>query len=195
MYIYTYIYICVYIYRSICTYIYMYPKLCPAGAELGAAIRPAPGAKLRILDATKSSFSPTRSFALFLPARIGTRSPQRHTHCWREIGRGRPRQVRLWPQLFFSPAPCCPEFGIVRGICYFFCYGVVSSSDTTQQNLLGCVICNDNLWTLRFLECRRTPLHDFIRMSIYDKYSSSMKVITHLDYTSHCEWASGINWG
>ena len=32
---------------------------------------------------------------------------------------------------------------------------------------------------------------NFIRTSIYDKYSGSMKFTTHLDHVSHCETASG----
>ena len=33
-----------------------------------------------------------------------------------------------------------------------------------------------------------------IRTSIYDKYSGSMKITTHLDRISHCKTASGTNW-
>ena len=32
------------------------------------------------------------------------------------------------------------------------------------------------------------------RTSMYDKYSGSMKITTHLDRISHCETASGANW-
>ena len=35
---------------------------------------------------------------------------------------------------------------------------------------------------------------DFIRTSICDKYSGSMKITTRLDHTSHCKTASGTNW-
>ena len=33
-----------------------------------------------------------------------------------------------------------------------------------------------------------------IRTSIYDKYSGSTKITTHLDYISRCKTASGTNW-
>ena len=35
---------------------------------------------------------------------------------------------------------------------------------------------------------------EFIRMSICDKYTGSMKVTTLLDHASHCKTASGTNW-
>jgi len=36
---------------------------------------------------------------------------------------------------------------------------------------------------------------DFTQMSaLYDKYSGSMKITTHLDNISHCKTASGTNW-
>ena len=34
---------------------------------------------------------------------------------------------------------------------------------------------------------------DFIRMSIYDNYSGSIKITTHLDHIRHCKTASGTN--
>ena len=48
----------------------------------------------------------------------------------------------------------------------------------------------------------RTPLvysmpegqRNFIRTSIYDEYSGSMKIAARLDHISHCETASGTNW-
>ena len=35
---------------------------------------------------------------------------------------------------------------------------------------------------------------NFIRTSIYDKYSGSMKITTHLDPISHCKTLSHTNW-
>ena len=35
---------------------------------------------------------------------------------------------------------------------------------------------------------------DLIRTSIYDKYSGSMKITTHLYHISHYKTSSGINW-
>ena len=43
-------------------------------------------------------------------------------------------------------------------------------------------------------ECRGPDCRDRIRMSIYDKYSGSMKFTTHLDQISHCKKASGTDW-
>ena len=35
---------------------------------------------------------------------------------------------------------------------------------------------------------------NFIRTSVYDKYSGSTKIATQLDHISHCKETSGINW-
>jgi len=35
---------------------------------------------------------------------------------------------------------------------------------------------------------------EFIRTSVCDGYSGSMKIITRLDHISHCKTASGANW-
>ena len=37
-------------------------------------------------------------------------------------------------------------------------------------------------------------VEDFIRPSIFDKYSGSMKVTAHLDHVSRCKTASGTTW-
>jgi len=36
---------------------------------------------------------------------------------------------------------------------------------------------------------------NLILTSVYDRYSGSMKITTHLDHISHCETASGTNLG
>ena len=41
--------------------------------------------------------------------------------------------------------------------------------------------------------CFRGPAPAFARTSIYDKYSRSMKITTHLDYISRCKTTSGTN--
>jgi hypothetical protein len=37
-------------------------------------------------------------------------------------------------------------------------------------------------------------LHDLIWTSVYDKYSGSMKITTHLDHIGHCKATLGSNW-
>jgi len=38
------------------------------------------------------------------------------------------------------------------------------------------------------------PVSDFIRTSIYGKYSASMKITARLDHVSHCKTSSGTSW-
>ena len=38
------------------------------------------------------------------------------------------------------------------------------------------------------------PRGNFIRTSIHDKFSGSIKITTHLDHISHCKTACGTNW-
>ena len=40
----------------------------------------------------------------------------------------------------------------------------------------------------------RVRCEDLVWTSIYDKYSSSMKMTSHLDHVSRCKAASGIDW-
>ena len=35
---------------------------------------------------------------------------------------------------------------------------------------------------------------DFIRTTLYNQYSGSTKITTHLDHTGHCKTTSGSNW-
>ena len=39
-----------------------------------------------------------------------------------------------------------------------------------------------------------SSISDFIRTIIYNAYSGSKRIITHVDHTSHCKTASGTNW-
>ena len=40
----------------------------------------------------------------------------------------------------------------------------------------------------------RIVVNFIIRMIVYDEYSGSMKITSHLDHVSHCKTASGTNW-
>jgi len=61
--------------------------------------------------------------------------------------------------------------------------------------------CRENYYTVHLV---RSTWHatsgwglvneDFIRTSIYDKYSGSTKITTHLDHVSYCKTASDTNW-
>ena len=45
------------------------------------------------------------------------------------------------------------------------------------------------------LSCSQRLLQgDFIQTSIYDQYSGSTRITTHLDHTGHCKTTSGSNW-
>ena len=42
--------------------------------------------------------------------------------------------------------------------------------------------------------CAGEEMHDFIRTSVYDKYSDLMKITTRLDHISHGKTTFGTNW-
>ena len=41
---------------------------------------------------------------------------------------------------------------------------------------------------------RTTPGSDIIRTSMYNTYSGSLKITSHLDHIGHCERSSGTDW-
>ena len=46
----------------------------------------------------------------------------------------------------------------------------------------------------RVWNMQRVRVQNLVRRSIYNEYSGSIKIATHLDHISHCKASSGSNW-
>jgi len=141
----------------------------------------------------------------------GGTSPRKWTKSGVYLDRFLTRELRNRRERLEGPEEGVPrlERRAWRGESRLTRWSTIISSEVKLSHAINLrALCGANVVTLRSnfranetLELHRvdwclqveSDLRNFIQTSVYDKYSGSIKITTHLDHISYCKTASGAN--